>query len=135
MPFPTDAKWSQEVLDNGHKRAQKEKVIQRQTDAKASQELVRPTFHGKDPRRAPKAHLQTQDLSGETGPRTPTERRSATKRPIPKRAGLRPTHHQSKTNRSKQGVCHSRLAWPKARPIKKMHSERRRARWPLGAKP
>jgi len=43
--FPTDAQWNQKVIDPCHKIAKKEKIQQRQTDAKASKELVRQTFN------------------------------------------------------------------------------------------
>ena len=55
VTFPTDAKRNQKVIDQCHKIAKKEKIPQRQTDAKASKELVRQTFNGKHPRRAQKA--------------------------------------------------------------------------------
>ena len=60
--FPTDAKLNQKVIDQCHKIAKKEKIPQRQTDAKASKELLRQTFNGKHPRRAQKAKKATSKL-------------------------------------------------------------------------
>ena len=62
VTFPTDAKWNKKVIDQCHKIAKKEKIPQRQTYAKASKELVRPTFQGKHPRRAQKAKKATSKL-------------------------------------------------------------------------
>ncbi len=52
----------QKTIDQCHKIAKKEKIQQRQTDAKASKELLRQTFHGKPPRRAQKAKKATSKL-------------------------------------------------------------------------
>ncbi|MCY4216489.1 MAG: hypothetical protein OXC92_05855 [Flavobacteriaceae bacterium] len=60
--FPTDAQWNQKVIDQCHKIAKKEKIQQRQTDAKASKERVHPTLNGKYPRRAQKAKKITSKL-------------------------------------------------------------------------
>ena len=60
--FPTDAQWNKKVIDQCHKIAKKEKIPQRQTDAKASKELLRQTFNGKHPRRAQKAKKATSKL-------------------------------------------------------------------------
>ncbi len=62
MTFPTDAQWNKKVIDQCNKIAKKEKIPQRQTDAKASKELVRQTFNGKHPRRAQKAKKATSKL-------------------------------------------------------------------------
>ena len=62
LTFPTDAQRNQKVIDQCHKIAKKEKRKQRQTYAKASKELVRPTFNGKHPRRAQKAKKATSKL-------------------------------------------------------------------------
>ncbi len=62
VTFPIDAKRNQKVIDQCHKIAEKEKIKQRQTDAKASKERVRQTFHGKHPRRAKKAQKATSKL-------------------------------------------------------------------------
>ena len=60
--FPTDAQQNQKVIDQCHKIAKKEKIKQRQIDAKASKELVRQTLNGKHPRRAQKAQKATSKL-------------------------------------------------------------------------
>ena len=60
--FPTDAQWNQKVIDQCNKIAKKEKIKQRQTDAKASKELLRQTLNGKHPRRAQKAKKATSKL-------------------------------------------------------------------------
>ncbi|MCY3998105.1 MAG: hypothetical protein OXE55_01955 [Flavobacteriaceae bacterium] len=60
--FPTDAQWNKKVIDQCHKIAKKEKIKQRQMDAKASKELVRQTLNGKHPRRAQKAKKATSKL-------------------------------------------------------------------------
>ena len=62
VTFPTDAQRNKKVIDQCHKIAKKEKIKQRQTDAKASKELVRQTFNGKPPRRAQKAKKATSKL-------------------------------------------------------------------------
>ena len=62
VTFPTDAKWSKKVIDQCNKIAKKEKIKQRQTDAKASKELLCQTFNGKHPRRAQKAKKATSKL-------------------------------------------------------------------------
>ncbi|MCY4161225.1 MAG: hypothetical protein OXE77_05105 [Flavobacteriaceae bacterium] len=62
VTFPTDAKLNQKVIDQCNKIAKKEKIPQRQTDAKASKELLRQTFNGKHPRRAQKAKKATSKL-------------------------------------------------------------------------
>ena len=59
VTFPTDAQWNKKVIDQCHKIAKKEKIPQRQTYAKASKELMHPTFTGsildefKKPKRPP----------------------------------------------------------------------------------
>ena len=60
--FPTNAQRNQKVIDQCHKIAKKEKIQQRQIDAKASKERVCQTFHGKHPRRAKKAKKATSKL-------------------------------------------------------------------------
>ena len=62
--FPTNAQRSQKVIDQCRKIAKKEKVQQRQIDAKASKELVCQTFNGKHPRRAQKATSKLKTLAG-----------------------------------------------------------------------
>ncbi|MCY4216815.1 MAG: hypothetical protein OXC92_07535 [Flavobacteriaceae bacterium] len=62
MTFPTDAKRNKTVIDQCHKIAKKEKIQQRQIDAKASKERLRQTFNGKHPRRAKKAKKATSKL-------------------------------------------------------------------------
>ncbi len=62
VTFPTDAKRNKKVIDQCQKIAKKEKIPQRQTDAKASKERVRQTFNGKPPRRAQKAKKATSKL-------------------------------------------------------------------------
>jgi len=62
VTFPTDARRNQKVIDQCHQIAKKEKIKQRQTDAKASKELMHPTFHGKHPRRVKKAKKATSKL-------------------------------------------------------------------------
>ncbi len=57
----------QKIIDQCHKIAKKEKIQQRQTDAKASKELLRQTFHGKPPRRAQKAKKATFKLKALAG--------------------------------------------------------------------
>ena len=62
VTFPTDTQRNQKVIDPCHKIAKKEKIKQRQTDAKASKELLRQTFNRKHPRRAQKAKKATSKL-------------------------------------------------------------------------
>ncbi|MCY4162150.1 MAG: hypothetical protein OXE77_09850 [Flavobacteriaceae bacterium] len=49
-------------MEQCNRRAKKEKIKQRQTDAKTSQELVRPTFNGKHPQCVKKAKRTTSKL-------------------------------------------------------------------------
>ena len=51
-----------DLSDRCHKIAKKEKIKQRQIDAKASKELLRQTLNGKHPRRAQKAQKATSKL-------------------------------------------------------------------------